>query len=78
MLGFKRFDYAAITIAGVELLRRIHKGQFALDPYASKTTQRPLSGTLSSLYRSILLQDLTLPIENICTQSRNALATRNM
>jgi hypothetical protein len=78
MLGFKRFDYAAITIAGVELLRRIHKGQFALDPYAAKTTLRPLSGTLSSLYRSILLQDLTLPIENICTQSRNALATRNM
>jgi transposase-like protein len=30
MLGFKRFDYAAITIAGVELLRRIHKGQVAL------------------------------------------------
>src|ERR1700733_12522980 len=30
MLGFKRFDYAAITIAGVELLRRIQKGQFAL------------------------------------------------
>jgi transposase-like protein len=30
MLGFKRFDYAAITIAGVELLRRIHKGQFTL------------------------------------------------
>jgi hypothetical protein len=26
----KRVDYAAITIAGVELLRRIHKGQFAL------------------------------------------------
>jgi transposase-like protein len=32
MLGFKRFDYAAITIAGVELLRRIHKDQFALGP----------------------------------------------
>jgi transposase-like protein len=30
MLGFKRFDYAAITIAGIELLHRIHKGQFAL------------------------------------------------
>jgi hypothetical protein len=30
MLGFKRFDYAAITIAGIELLRRIHKGRFAL------------------------------------------------
>jgi transposase-like protein len=30
MLGFKNFDYAAIIIAGVELLRRVHKGQFAL------------------------------------------------
>jgi hypothetical protein len=47
-------------------------------PYASKTALRPLSGTPSSLHRSILLRDLTLPIENICTQSRNALATRNM
>jgi transposase-like protein len=31
MLGFKNFQSAAITIAGVELLHRIHKGQFALD-----------------------------------------------
>jgi transposase-like protein len=30
MLRFKRFDTAAITIAGLELLRRIHKGQFNL------------------------------------------------
>jgi len=30
MLGFKRFETAAITIAGIELLRRIHKGQFNL------------------------------------------------
>jgi transposase-like protein len=30
MLGFKRFRTAAVTIAGVELLRRIHKGQFSL------------------------------------------------
>jgi transposase-like protein len=29
-LGFKRFAYAAITIAEIELLRRIHKGQFAI------------------------------------------------
>jgi transposase-like protein len=29
MFGFKNFDYAAITIAGVELLHRIRKGQFA-------------------------------------------------
>ena len=30
MLGFKWFRTAAITIAGIELLRRIHKGQFDL------------------------------------------------
>ena len=30
MLGFKVFDCAAVTIAGVELLHRIRKGQFNL------------------------------------------------
>jgi transposase-like protein len=30
MLGFKHFDRAAITLAGIELLHRIRKGQFAL------------------------------------------------
>ena len=30
MLGFKDFDCAATIIAGIELLRRIRKGQFAL------------------------------------------------
>ena len=30
MLGFKRFGTAAITIAGIELLLRIGKGQFNL------------------------------------------------
>jgi len=30
MLGFKRFRNAAITIAGIELMHRIRKGQFAL------------------------------------------------
>ena len=28
MLGFKGFRQAAITIAGIELMRRIRKGQF--------------------------------------------------
>jgi transposase-like protein len=41
MLGFKHFDYAAITIAGVELLRRIHKGQFALGPLRLKDQAVP-------------------------------------
>jgi transposase-like protein len=30
MLGFKRFGNAAITIAGIELMHRIRKGQFVL------------------------------------------------
>jgi transposase-like protein len=30
MLGFKRFKNAAVTIAGIELLRRIRKGQLSL------------------------------------------------
>jgi transposase-like protein len=30
MLGFKQLRTAAVTIAGIELLRRIHKGQFNL------------------------------------------------
>ena len=36
MLGFKNFETAAITIAGIELLRRIHKGQFTLRSLRSK------------------------------------------
>jgi hypothetical protein len=30
MLGFNRFRNASITIAGIELVHRIRKGQFAL------------------------------------------------
>jgi hypothetical protein len=30
MLGFKAFRNAAITIAGIELLQRMRKGQFSL------------------------------------------------
>jgi hypothetical protein len=41
-------------------------------PYASKTKLCPLSGMLSCLHRSILLQHLTLPIENTCTESKCA------
>ncbi len=41
MLGFKNFASATITIAGVELLRRIHKGQFALDRLRLKTQATP-------------------------------------
>jgi transposase-like protein len=41
MLGFKWFRTAAITIAGVELLRRIHKGQFNLRGLRLKDSSTP-------------------------------------
>ena len=41
MLGFKRFRTAAITIAGIELLRRIHKGEFNLGRLRLKDRTTP-------------------------------------
>jgi transposase-like protein len=41
MLGFKNFDCSATTIAGIELLRRIRKGQFALGRLRLKSQTAP-------------------------------------
>jgi transposase-like protein len=41
MLGFKNFASAAITIAGIELLRRIHKNQSALNRLRIKGQATP-------------------------------------
>ena len=41
MLGFKRFRTAAVAIAGIELLRRIHKGQFNLGRLCLKDSSTP-------------------------------------
>ncbi len=41
MLGFKQFRTAAVTIAGIELLRRIHKGQFNLGTLRLKDRSMP-------------------------------------
>jgi transposase-like protein len=41
MLGFKWFRTAAITISGIELLRRIHKGQFNLGGLRLKGRSTP-------------------------------------
>jgi hypothetical protein len=40
-LGFKVFDNAAITIAGIELLNRIRKGKFALGRLRAKGQAAP-------------------------------------
>jgi hypothetical protein len=41
MPGFKNFESAAITIAGIELLRRICKGQVAFDRLRPKDQTTP-------------------------------------
>ena len=41
VLGFKTFESAALTIAGIELLRRIHKDQFALNRLQIKGQAAP-------------------------------------
>jgi transposase-like protein len=41
MLGLKRCRHAAITIAGVELMHRIRKGEFALSKFGAAGTTVP-------------------------------------
>ena len=41
MLGFKRFDHAAITITGIELVHQIKKGQFDVSVLCSPQTRTP-------------------------------------
>jgi hypothetical protein len=41
MLGLKRFGTVAITVACIELPRRIHKGQFNLGRLRLKDTSAP-------------------------------------
>jgi transposase-like protein len=48
MLGFKDFRHAAITIAGIELMHRIRKGQFELG-------RRAVQGrTASAVWNAVL------------------------
>ena len=41
MLGFKRFRTASVTLAGIELMHRIRKGQFDLCALGLKDTAAP-------------------------------------
>src|ERR1700729_788482 len=45
MLGFKSFRHAAITIAGIELMHRIRKGQFGLGHLNVQGRTAPAVGT---------------------------------
>ena len=48
MLGFKRFDNAAVTISGVELTEKIKKGQFKTGKFGSR------KASLSELWSAAL------------------------
>jgi hypothetical protein len=41
MLGFKRFDTAAVTISGIELAAKIRKQQFTLGRIPGRPTNVP-------------------------------------
>ena len=41
MLGFKRFETAAVTIRGIELAEKIKKDQFNLRPLTGKPAIAP-------------------------------------
>jgi transposase-like protein len=43
MLGLKSYESATSTIAGIELLHRIRKGQFALERLRLKSQARVLA-----------------------------------
>lgn len=51
MLGFKRFTNAAITLAGIELMHRIRKGQFNLAKLVLKDTTAPNTWNAVISYR---------------------------
>ena len=44
MLGFKRFDYAAPTISGIELVHQIEKGQFDISALCPPHSESQLRG----------------------------------
>jgi transposase-like protein len=48
MLGFKRLDYAAVTISGIELAEKIKKGQFKTGKFGS------CKPSMSELWRAAL------------------------
>ena len=41
MLSFKRFDYAAVTLAGIELIHQIKKEQFDISVLCSSQLRTP-------------------------------------
>ena len=69
MLGLKGFATAAITIAGIELMHRIRKGQFGLGRLGVKADLRLQYGMPCSKVEVSTVQHGTLPAPAICTRA---------
>ena len=63
MLRFKRFRSATITISGIELMRRIRKGQFDLSAPGLTDTAAPI------VWKAILLNKLGILIYWKCLET---------
>ena len=46
MLGFKRFDHAAIILAGIELTHKLRKGQFNFSKLIKRSARLQIPGGL--------------------------------
>ena len=77
MLGLKRFQNAAITISGIELMHRIRKGQFGLGGWASRAELRLQSGTRCSGFEICIAQRAASLVQNICTTALGATSMIN-
>jgi hypothetical protein len=53
MLGFKRFDNAAVTISGIELAEKIKKGQYKTGKLGGRKATMRSCGTRHSLLEPI-------------------------
>jgi len=69
MLGFKRFDRAAVTIRGIELLAKIAKLQFRTGNLSGRNATAPeiWAAILDALLHSEILQSPITRSHNICT-----------
>ena len=56
MLGFKQFRPAAIVIAGIERLHRIHKGQFSFGRL------RPNDKSVPAVWKAVLAAQCNKPL----------------
>jgi hypothetical protein len=62
MLGFKRFETAAVRVRGIELAEKIKKQQFNLKPLTGKSNQR--SGHLGRC--PVRLESEKSPRQTLC------------